>query len=284
MRELLGGKGAGVAEMTRVLGVERVPAGFTITTEACVAYMKADQTLPGRPGRGHRRGGRPAGGAGGQEARRQRRPAARVRALGGQGIDARDDGHGPQPGPERRVGGGPGPGDRERALRLGLLPSLRADVRQRLSRDRGRALRGADRGTQVGGQGRGRHRARRRRPQGAHGLLPRGLRRGDRRRLPAGPTGAAHAGHPRRVRLLERKAGGGVPPAQPHPRRVGNRGERAADGVRQQGRHLGQRRRLLARRGDGRADAQRRLPAQRAGRGRGLGRAHPARPARDEGA
>ncbi|MGO9904655.1 MAG: pyruvate, phosphate dikinase [Solirubrobacteraceae bacterium] len=40
MRELLGGKGANVAEMTRVLGTERVPAGFTITTEACVAYMR----------------------------------------------------------------------------------------------------------------------------------------------------------------------------------------------------------------------------------------------------
>jgi pyruvate,orthophosphate dikinase len=40
MRELLGGKGANVAEMTRVLGPDRVPAGFTITTEACVAYMR----------------------------------------------------------------------------------------------------------------------------------------------------------------------------------------------------------------------------------------------------
>jgi pyruvate,orthophosphate dikinase len=39
MRDLLGGKGANVAEMTRVLGAERVPGGFTITTEACVAYM-----------------------------------------------------------------------------------------------------------------------------------------------------------------------------------------------------------------------------------------------------
>jgi pyruvate,orthophosphate dikinase len=46
MRELLGGKGANVAEMTRVLGPERVPAGFTITTEACVAYMRADRTEP----------------------------------------------------------------------------------------------------------------------------------------------------------------------------------------------------------------------------------------------
>src|SRR5919199_1065788 len=46
MRELLGGKGANVAEMTRVLGPDRVPAGFTITTEACVAYMNAGQQEP----------------------------------------------------------------------------------------------------------------------------------------------------------------------------------------------------------------------------------------------
>ncbi len=46
MRELLGGKGANVAEMTRVLGADRVPAGFTITTEACVEYMNAGQAEP----------------------------------------------------------------------------------------------------------------------------------------------------------------------------------------------------------------------------------------------
>jgi pyruvate,orthophosphate dikinase len=46
MRDLLGGKGANVAEMTRVLGAERVPSGFTITTEACVAYMNAEQVFP----------------------------------------------------------------------------------------------------------------------------------------------------------------------------------------------------------------------------------------------
>jgi pyruvate,orthophosphate dikinase len=47
MRELLGGKGAGIAEMTRVLGLELVPAGFTITTEACVAYMRGGRVAPG---------------------------------------------------------------------------------------------------------------------------------------------------------------------------------------------------------------------------------------------
>src|ERR671924_1677996 len=46
MRDLLGGKGANVAEMTRVLGPDRVPAGFTITTEACVAYMEAKREFP----------------------------------------------------------------------------------------------------------------------------------------------------------------------------------------------------------------------------------------------
>ncbi|MGZ4186207.1 MAG: pyruvate, phosphate dikinase [Solirubrobacteraceae bacterium] len=40
MRDLLGGKGANVAEMTRVLGDDGVPPGFTVTTEACVAYMR----------------------------------------------------------------------------------------------------------------------------------------------------------------------------------------------------------------------------------------------------
>jgi pyruvate, orthophosphate dikinase len=46
MREQLGGKGAGIAEMTRVLGPELVPAGFTITTEACVAYMRGSGAWP----------------------------------------------------------------------------------------------------------------------------------------------------------------------------------------------------------------------------------------------
>ncbi len=47
MRELLGGKGAGIAEMTRVLGADRVPAGFTITTEACVAYLRDGESPEG---------------------------------------------------------------------------------------------------------------------------------------------------------------------------------------------------------------------------------------------
>src|SRR5436853_2305568 len=44
MRDLLGGKGAGVAEMTRA-GLP-VPPGFTITTEACNAFYAAGQQFP----------------------------------------------------------------------------------------------------------------------------------------------------------------------------------------------------------------------------------------------
>ncbi|MDP9245199.1 MAG: pyruvate, phosphate dikinase [Chloroflexota bacterium] len=44
MRALLGGKGAGLAEMTNA-GLP-VPAGFTITTAACNAYFKAGKKLP----------------------------------------------------------------------------------------------------------------------------------------------------------------------------------------------------------------------------------------------
>ena len=43
-RELLGGKGVGLAEMT-ALGVP-VPAGFTITTDACRAYMAGGKQVP----------------------------------------------------------------------------------------------------------------------------------------------------------------------------------------------------------------------------------------------
>ncbi len=39
MRDLLGGKGANIAEMASLGPPIRVPAGFTVTTEACVAYL-----------------------------------------------------------------------------------------------------------------------------------------------------------------------------------------------------------------------------------------------------
>src|ERR1700732_2485764 len=44
MKDLLGGKGAGLAEMTRI-GLP-VPAGVTITTETCDYYLKHNQKYP----------------------------------------------------------------------------------------------------------------------------------------------------------------------------------------------------------------------------------------------
>ena len=42
-KELLGGKGAGLAEMTHI-GVS-IPEGFTITTEACSLYYNNNESL-----------------------------------------------------------------------------------------------------------------------------------------------------------------------------------------------------------------------------------------------
>jgi pyruvate,orthophosphate dikinase len=44
MKNLLGGKGAGLAEMSNI-GVP-VPAGFTITTEVCTEYYKNNRQFP----------------------------------------------------------------------------------------------------------------------------------------------------------------------------------------------------------------------------------------------
>jgi pyruvate,orthophosphate dikinase len=44
-RALLGGKGANLGEMTRLGGVP-VPPGFTISTQACIAYLKAGNQFP----------------------------------------------------------------------------------------------------------------------------------------------------------------------------------------------------------------------------------------------
>ena len=43
MRNLLGGKGANLAEMTN-LGLP-IPQGFTVTTEACTDYYKNNETI-----------------------------------------------------------------------------------------------------------------------------------------------------------------------------------------------------------------------------------------------
>ena len=110
MRNLLGGKGANLAEMSN-LGLP-VPPGFTITTEVCTYYYANGRTYPpeldGR-GRGGARRGRRASPA---RLRRPGQAAARLGALRRPRLDARHDGHGPQPRPQRRDGRGRAPAPR----------------------------------------------------------------------------------------------------------------------------------------------------------------------------
>ena len=81
MRELLGGKGANLAEMTNI-GLP-VPQGFTITTEACTQYYEDGREIN-------------------EEIQGQINEyiASRFRPFRRKSFHARHDGHHPQPGPE----------------------------------------------------------------------------------------------------------------------------------------------------------------------------------------
>ena len=249
-KDLLGGKGANLAEMTN-LGLP-VPPGFTITTEACRSYL-AKGKEPGELRvqvtmalRHLEDSARPA-------PRRPARPAAGQRALRREVLDARDDGDGPQHRPQRRQRHRPGRGERQRAVRLGLLPPPDPDVRQDGARHRRRAVRRRARRGQEG-QGRlARHRARRRGPAGAGAAVQGHRARGLRPRLPAAPARAARPGDPRGLRLVEHRPRAALPPPRADPARPGHRGERVHDGVRQPRRGLRHRRRVHPRPVDRRA-------------------------------
>ncbi len=98
LKDLLGGKGANLAEMTN-LGLP-VPPGFIITTDACRYYLEQGKVPDGLAAevtehlqaleQQH-----------GPQARRPRRPAAGQRPVRGQVLDARHDGDGAQHRPVR---------------------------------------------------------------------------------------------------------------------------------------------------------------------------------------
>ena len=254
MRDLLGGKGANVAEMTRILGAERVPGGLhdhhrgvrrlhaRRTASPTASTTQVDEALAALE---EQRG---------QEARRRRGPAAGLGALGRARVDAGHARHRPQPRPQRRVGRRAWPSKTEqRALRLGLLPALRADVRQRRARHRGRALRGRDQARQ------GRPRRQATTPSSTSRRCASSRARF--KELLRVPDRPARRSSSRRIRAVFDSWNGeravDLPAHQPHPRRLGHRGQRPADGLRQQGRRQsGSRRRLQPRRGHRRARAQ----------------------------
>ena len=136
MKDLLGGKGANLAEMTTVLGLP-VPPGFTISTDACRAYMD---------------GGWPSGLDDEIAKHVAKLEKAMGRTLGDPTdpllVSVRSGAKFSMPGmmdtvlnlglqrPESVEG--PRQADRRRALRLRLLPPLHLDVRPHRARHRRR--------------------------------------------------------------------------------------------------------------------------------------------------
>jgi pyruvate phosphate dikinase (EC 2.7.9.1) len=107
MKNLLGGKGANLAQMVQY-GLP-VPQGFILTTHACLEYGKDEKFLDGiwgdvvaamnalekETGKTFGSGDNPL--------------LVSVRS-GSPRLHARNDGHGAQPRPQRRIGGIPGQG------------------------------------------------------------------------------------------------------------------------------------------------------------------------------
>ena len=133
-RELLGGKGLGLTQMT-ALGVP-VPAGFVVTTEACIEYMRAGGALPDGLGDEIAAHVIRLEEQTGKRLRRRERPAARLGALGRGHLDARDDGHDPEPRPQREV--------RRGARRRHGESALRVDAYRRLVQMYGEVVEGID--------------------------------------------------------------------------------------------------------------------------------------------
>ena len=103
-----------------------VPPACTITTEACRAFLATgwpdglDEELRAQVARLEERVGRRFGDPA--------RPAARLRAVRRPAVDARDDGHDPQPRAQRRDRGGPGGGVRRPGVRPRLPRAVPRDV------------------------------------------------------------------------------------------------------------------------------------------------------------
>ena len=144
---------------------------------------------------------------------------------------------------------GPGGAGGQRALRLRLLPPADPDVRQDRAGRRGRALRGGPRRGQARQGHHQRPGPRRRRPAPAGRDVQGDRRRARRPPVPAGAARADGPRGPRRVRLVEHRAGRHLPPPGAHPRRPRHGGQHRGDGVRQPRHGLRHRRRVHPRSG-----------------------------------
>ena len=274
MKDLLGGKGAGLAEMTKAGPPDA--ARLHDHDRRLQRLLRGGRAAPGRSLGRRPRGGQGGRAAGRQGLRRRLEPAPRQRPLRREVLDAGDDGHRPQPGPERGDAPRADRADRQRAVRLGRVPAVHPDVRPDRHGRRRRA-------------GSTRPSTRRRHERGAKqdtdlsaadlselGETFKAIVREDTgREFPIGPVRAARPRDQGRVRELVRPARPRLPQVQQDRRRPRDRRQRRDDGLRQHGRRLRDRRRVHPRPEHRRERPVRRVPHERPGRGRR--RRHPDR-------
>ena len=108
MKDVLGGKGAGLAEMTTI-GIP-VPPGFTIASSLCLSYLESHQ-FPKRLQAQVENALQRLEAATGKHFGDGDNPLLVSRALGRRGLDAGHDGDDPQPRPQRRHGRGAHPAE-----------------------------------------------------------------------------------------------------------------------------------------------------------------------------
>ena len=279
MRELLGGKGANLAEMTNI-GLP-VPQGFTITTEACTQYYEDGRQIND------------------EIFAEIMEYVEKMEKITGKKFG---DLHNPLLVSVRSGARASMPGMMDTILNLGLnedvvnviaeksnnprwawdcyrrFIQMYSDVVMEVGKKYFEQLIDADEGK----EGRyPRRRADRRRPQGAGRPVQGRVQGQDRRGLPHRPEGAAHGrdqgglpqlGQPPRERLS---------PRQRYPLFLGHRRQRPVHGVRQHGRRLRHRRCLHPQPRHRREEAHGRVPDQRPGRGRRCRRPYPDAHCRD---
>ena len=156
--------------------------------------------------------------------------------------------------------------NRESAVRERLLSPIDPDVRRGRRRDRGGALRRRAHRVEAAPRSRDRRRSDDRRSCRADRQLSPDLRSERRQAVSAGSARAARSSDPGRFRVVECAASEGLPACLRDSRRPRYRCQRRPDGLREQGRRLGDGCLLHPQPVDGRGRALRRVPSRRAGR------------------
>ena len=271
MKDVLGGKGAGLAEMTNA-GLP-VPPGFTIQTEACREYMR--------------------GGLSSKEVDRQMDEAlAKLEALQGQKLGT---GENPLLVSVRSGAKFSMPGMMDTILNLGLNdksvealakrsnnPRFAADSYRRLIQMFGNVVLDIEKSAfdEVFDAKKKQKKTKldtdldAKASAGSDRRVQEGRQEACQARLPAGSARAVGDGARRRVPLMAERSRQALSPHQQHRRHARHRGQRAGDGVWQPGRHQRHGRGLHTQSCDWNERVLRRISDERAGRGRGFGRAH----------